>query len=143
MKQSSKEKLACRAARLAAIQNRYIALIDSQSNPRLSLTRAVLGENADTEGDHFAETDDDLLNALMQSIADHEKEVKENLAKTLANRKVEKLLQATLEIGYCEILLKQNDSALIIDEYCNLTCLFYDSSGEVGLVNAVLQNLAK
>ena len=127
------------AARLAAVQSIYAAQICNDNDPQ--------GQAAftDEEG-HQAETDT-ILRDIIISDANREKIKYDAMIDAhLSNRQpksLELLLRLIMRCGCAELFrCQETDVAVVISAYVDITKEFYDKK-EAGLVNAVLDKIAK
>ena len=135
------------AARLAAVQALY----------QMDLTGTGLNEivtefeshwiGQEVEGDQYNEADLDLFRAILRGVLSHQREldlmVDEALQKGWPLKRVESILRAILRAGAFELRERRDVPArVVITEYTDLGGAFFDRD-EVGMVNAVLDGLAR
>ena len=134
------------SARLRAVQGLYQADYNKQS------TRAVLDEflrhrkDMEIDGEPLVVPDGALLKKILYGVDERRQELEEvvnaNLKKDAEDRVVEPLLRAILMCGAYELLVQEQDSPIIINDYLNVAHSFYER-GEVALVNGVLDSISK
>lgn len=134
------------SSRLCAVQAYYQSTQNKQS------LRSVLNEflqhrtDMVVDGEALVQPDGALLKKILYGIEERHVELEEiieaNLKKDASDRTVEPLLKAVLVCGAYELLIQSQDSAIVINDYLNVTHAFYDRS-EVALVNGVLDTISK
>jgi len=135
------------AARLAAVQALYQVALTG-TNPE-----AVLGEfvrhrfDADLDGERYVAPDPALFAAIVRGVVARREDLDGLVAGALGPPwefgRLELLLKAILRAGAWELLAhRQADAALVIHEYVNVTHAFFGGR-EPGMVNAVLDRLAR
>ena len=141
------------SARLAAVQCVYGLefLPDQAMNPN-ALVQSFIANNderpqlpVDEFGVAAKRIDAELMQLLVSGVIDARDNLIDMIDNALPPQKplsrLEQVLQAILLCGACELLrAPETDSAVIVNEYLNLTHLYYDRA-EVGLVNAVLDKV--
>ncbi len=135
------------AARLAAVQALY----------QIAFTRAnaeaVLGEfvrhrfDADLDGERYVAPDPPLFGAIVRGVMARREDLDRLVTGALGPAwhfvRLELLLQAILRAGAWELLAQpETDARLVIAEYVNVAHAFFGGR-EPGMVNAVLDRLAR
>jgi N utilization substance protein B len=132
------------AARLAAVQALY-EYSQNQQPVRTLADKYAAGVEID---DEMVRPDEALLKKILGGVAERYVEleliVKSNTTRKEGQERVtEPLLHSVLMAGAYEILAHQDiDFPIIINDYVTVTHGFY-SPGEAGLVNAVLDSIAR
>lgn len=148
------ENMAKRLARLVAVQVLY-QVSYKEEELEVIMTRArddltsMLNENDDEECEFTIHDrpDMELVGRIVKGVIENEKPLTEMLSGALSNKsssnRMEKLFKATFLCGVYELLHhKDVDAAIIINDYVDVTKAFFQGK-EPGLVNAVLDRLAK
>jgi N utilization substance protein B len=144
-KPSSKAKKL--AARLRAVQAVYQASQNHQ-NLRAACEEFLLHRcEMDVEGVALVPPDGALLKKILYGIADRKEELEAIIdAHTSAadkmERRIEPLLRAVLLCGCYELMCKEDDAPIVINDYLNVAHTFFER-GEIGLINGVLDSMAK
>ncbi|GJL84950.1 MAG: N utilization substance protein B [Micavibrio sp.] len=147
--QKPSAKAQAMAARLMAVQ----ALYQNQQNqkPVGTLVKEYIEYRAGMEidGEAMVEPDGVLMKKIVDGVHQRHEELNEIIAghtkksEDGKSRETEPLLKAILLAGTYELLAHQDiDFPVIINDYINVTHAFYDSM-EAGLVNGVLDPIAK
>lgn len=133
------------SARLSAVQALYQAVQNEQS------MRMVLDEylnhrsDMEIDGQKLVTPDGALLKKILYGVDERRAEleaiVDANLNKDAQDRTVEPLLKAILTCGAYELLVKDVDAPIIINDYLNVAHSFYDRN-EVALINGVLDSIS-
>lgn len=143
MKPSSKAKQL--SARLSAVQAVYQSSQNKQSLRALYEEYLKYRSAMEVDGEALVPPDGVLLKKILYGVEERKPElqaiVEANLKKDDVNRAVEPLLQAVLMCGCYELLIKDSDSPIIINDYLNVAHTFY-GRGEVALINGVLDSIA-
>jgi N utilization substance protein B len=139
-------------ARLMAVQALYQMMLSGQSEDEVlaqHLAQPVRLEEVDLDSDaQIAEPDAPHFVAVVrdasQKAADLDAMIAGSLSAGWDLARVEPLLHAILRAGAAELWMGKADlpAKAVISEYTDLTRSFYEGP-EVGLVNAVLDRLAK
>jgi len=136
-----------RLARLAAVQGLYqITLLPEPADALIRRFRAdpaVLLQEEQT----LIAVDVDLFGQIVAGVCEHQDSLDEMIAGAvdarLSPQRMEALLKAILRAGVFELLHHSNiQTGVIINDYVDVTHGFFDAK-EPGLVNAVLDRLAK
>lgn len=140
------------AARLAAVQALYeMDMAGVAADPVLGQFLLSRWSNTENDGvnnkDALAEPDNDLLLALVHGVGERSQELDVLIAAELSAKwtleRLETILRAVLRAGAFELLTLPNIPArVVINEYVDVAHAFF-SRGEPGLVNSVLDNLAR
>ena len=133
------------SARLRAVQALYQADQNKQS------MRIVLDEylrhrsDMEIDGQKLVAPDGALLKKILFGVderrAELESIVDANLNKDAQDREVEPLLRSILICGTYELLIKEVDAPIVINDYLNVGHSFYDRN-EVALINGVLDSIS-
>lgn len=134
------------AARLYAIQGVYQTFYNDAQN-----AAAVLDEirqhriGQDLDGDMIVKPDDALLSRILGGVETHRETLESLLAGHVRGegKSLDPLLRSILLCGIYELFAEhKTDTAVIIDEYLNLTADFYEGN-ERALVNGALDAVGK
>ena len=133
------------SARLRAVQALYQADQNKQS------MRMVLDEylrhrsDMEIDGQKLVAPDGALLKKILFGVDERRTELESivdaNLKKDAQDRKIEPLLRSILLCGTYELLIKEVDTPIIINDYLNVGHAFYDRN-EVALINGVLDSIS-
>lgn len=134
------------AARLAAVQVLYQMRLnnqDAQSAVREFIDHRI---GFDLDGELFVPADQEMLEEIVMGVAERWADIEAMVGKALAAGKkgeVETLLESILRAGTYELMAHAKvDSAIIINDYLNVTTGFY-AGAESKIVNAILDKIAK
>jgi len=134
------------AARLAAVQIWYQVMVTEQKSAEVLREFIDHRIGFELDGDVFVPAEQGLLTNTIDCMRENRSEIEEMVSATLGQGKhddVEPLLKAIMLMGVCEIMSYSDiDIGIIIADYLKVANAFYDK-GEVKLVNAVLDKLAK
>ena len=134
------------AARLAAVQVLYQMRLNNQD--ARSAVREFIDHRIgfDLDGELFVPADQEMLEEIVMGVAERWADIEAMVGKALAAGKkgeVETLLESILRAGTYELMAHAKvDSAIIINDYLNVTTGFYDGA-ESKIVNAILDKIAK
>ena len=134
------------AARLAAVQVLYQMRLNNQD--ARSAVREFIDHRIgfDLDGELFVPADQEMLEEIVMGVAERWADIEAMVGKALAAGKkgeVETLLESILRAGTYELMAHAKvDSAMIINDYLNVTTGFYDGA-ESKIVNAILDKIAK
>ena len=133
------------SARLRAVQALYQADQNKQS------MRMVLDEylrhrsDMEIDGQKLVAPDGALLKKILFGVDERRTELESivdaNLKKDAQDRTIEPLLRSILLCGAYELLIKEVDTPIIINDYLNVGHAFYDRN-EVALINGVLDSIS-
>ena len=146
-KKQSSDNSARRLARLAAVQGLYqIALVPEPAEALIRRFRdnpAVLLQEERT----VIAVDVDLFGKIVSGVTQHQADLDDMIAGAvdakLSAARMENLLKAILRAGVFELLHNAEIPAgIIVNDYVDVAHGFFDAK-EPGLVNAVLDRLAK
>jgi N utilization substance protein B len=142
-KPSSKAKAL--SARLSAVQALY------QVSQNKQPIRAVYEEyvryrsKMDVDGEELVPPDAAILKKILFGVEERQPElesiIEANLKRDATDRTVEPLLKAILMCGTYELLVRDFDPPIIINDYLNVAHTFY-GRGEVALINGVLDAIS-
>lgn len=134
------------SARLSAVQAVY------QSSQSQQTLRAVCAEYLqhrsamEVDGEALVSPDGALLKKILYGVEERRSEleaiVDANIKKDASDRIIEPLLRAILLCGSYELLVKDFDAPIVINDYLNVAHTFYDR-GEAALINGVLDSISK
>ena len=134
------------AARLAAVQVLYQMRLNNQD--ARSAVREFIDHRIgfDLDGELFVPADQEMLEEIVMGVAERWADIEAMVGKALAAGKkgeVETLLESILRAGTYELMAHAKvDSAIIINDYLNVTTGFY-AGAESKIVNAILDKIAK
>ena len=135
------------SARLAAVQGVYQSIHNGQ--PLAAVFEEYLVYRnpppVDDDEEKLVQPDGALLKQVLLGIQERREDLEGMIKANLSNqdKTLEPLLQSILLCGTWELMANQEvDAPIIINDYLNVTHSFYEH-GEVSLVNAVLDSLAK
>jgi N utilization substance protein B len=134
-------------ARLCAVQALY--QMDMVATPLAGVTEEFLSHRlgAGIDGEIYSETDKAFFVSLVEGVVAEQTKIDvlidENLATGWRLERIDSTLRAILRAA-CYELLQRDDipTRVVIDEYIDVAHAFF-SGDEPGVVNAVLDNLAK
>lgn len=133
------------SARIMAVQA-YYEVTQNNKSIRLAVQEYLeSGQRIDIDGEELPKPHGGLFKRILSSIDDRQVEIIEivNAQAKSGTKDIEPLLKAVLVCGVTEILVHTDiDTALIIDDYLNVTHGFYEKQ-QVSLVNGVLDKVAK
>ena len=135
------------SARLAAVQALYQMELSGSGvvDATIEFERFWLGK--EIEGLAFKPAEDSFFRALVEGVVREQKtvdrRVDEALAKGWPLKRIETVLRAILRVATFELLFRKDiPPRVTISEYVDVARAFYDDE-EPGLVNAVLDTLAR
>ncbi len=134
-------------ARLAAVQALYQVEITGQRPAAVVLEFHKHRRGEEIDGVSFRDLDEDLFNELVVAVSREPEALDALLSKTLATEwpveRLEHLLRIILRLGAYELRSRPKvPVGVVINECLDLAHAFYDGK-EPGMVNAVLDRLAK
>ncbi len=135
------------SARLAAVQGVYQSIHNGQPLPSV-FDEYLIHRNpppVDDEEQQLVQPDGVLLKQILHGIDERRADLEAMIKASLTNpeKMPEPLLHAILLCGAYELIGNAGtDAPIIINDYLNVTHSFYEH-GEVSLVNAVLDSIAK
>ena len=131
------------AARITAVQCLYQMAISGMSEREAYQDYVERRMGKEMEGDDYVPADLELLSKILTGVSDNRKTLNEMIVGALETKTPEPLIQAILFCGLYELMAHGDvDSAVIINDYINVTHGFFDQN-EADLVNAVLDRQAK
>lgn len=135
------------SARLAAVQGVYQSIHNNQPLPSVFEEYLALHKYppVDEGVEKMVQPDGVLLKQVLHGIQERREDLESMIKASLTNKdkELESLLKSILLCGAWELLANQEvDAPIIINDYLNVTHSFYEQ-GEVSLVNAVLDSMAK
>lgn len=133
------------SARLAAVQVVYQAIHNAQDMRKVLEEHIQHNNPPQAEDIELPPADDELLVKIVSGVS-HAQEDLQNIVKanySKQDKEIEFLLRAILLCGAWELVFHSAvDAPVIINDYLNVARAFYES-GEVGLVNGILDSIAK
>jgi len=140
-KPSRKAKLI--SARLTAVQAVYQMALSDMTETEAYEDYVTRRMGKEVEGDNYVPADTELFSKILNGVAKNRDNLREMVLGALNEKKLEPLLQAILFCGIYELMTHHDvDTAVIINDYVNVTHGFFDQS-EANLVNAVLDRQGK
>lgn len=145
-------------ARLAVVQAVYLCEQNKENPDSVILDflsgrigREVIDEDPFTGAEEFVKIGDfdtglfkELVNYILTNKADIDAIIASHLSAKWPEERLELVLRSILRAGIAELYRKTGtDTAIIINEYIELSRSFYEEGAEAGLVNAVLDSVAK
>lgn len=133
------------SARLLAVQALHQNMHNTQA--LRSVAREYLDHRTEmmVDGEKLVKPDGALFEKILSAVEDRHADIEglisANIRKKEESQDFEPLLKAIFICGTAEILTQPIDSAIIINDYLNVTHAFFEQR-EVGLVNAVLDAVA-
>jgi N utilization substance protein B len=135
-----------RAARVLAVQCMY----SYQNNDDVALDQVIYDIIKDSKSqdilDDFSKSDEKILITLVRGANSNIENLKLSISKHLSKEwrfdRLGKVIQAILLVAAYELMTKENDAAVVINEYIEITKLF-NHEGESGFINSVLDGIAK
>ncbi|MEZ5813689.1 MAG: transcription antitermination protein NusB [Alphaproteobacteria bacterium] len=133
------------SARLAAVQAFYQAERNGQT--MRSVVEEYLNHRSKmvVDGQQLVQPDGALLKKILYGVDERRPEleavIEANFKKDAGDRKVEPLLRAILMCGAYELLVREVDPPIVINDYLNVAHAFYERN-EVALVNGVLDSVS-
>jgi N utilization substance protein B len=133
------------SARLMAVQGVYQAMQNGKGLHDIFEEYQLRKNPVDIDGEPLVAPDGTLLKKILLGVeerrADLDAMIKANYSKQ--DKGLEPLLQAILLCGAYELISPgEFDQPIIINDYLNVTHSFYEA-GEVGLINGILDSIAK
>lgn len=134
-------------ARLAAVQALYQCETTGQTPAAVIAEFRVHRLGAEIDGTRYGEADAvffaDLVEKTLARCDDIDPRIEEALSGGWTVARLETILRAILRLGTAELLyVPEVPAKVVIDEYVDLAHAFFDG-GEPGLVNGVLDRLAR
>ncbi len=142
----SSSRVKALSARLCAVQALY--QVHHNTQPMRGVYEEYLQYRSDMEieGEKLVPPDPALLKNILYGVEDRFPEIEAvvaaNLKRDASDRQVEPLLKALLMCGAYELLIREQDAPILINDYLNIAHAFY-TRGEVALVNGVLDSIAR
>ncbi len=135
------------AARLAAVQALYQMDVSGKSVVDALAEFEAFWIGREVEGIEFKPSDINFFRDIIAGVVENQRALDVKIDKALAAgwplRRVEAVLRAILRAGGYELMYRKDVPArVVITEYVDVTHGFYGED-EPGLVNAVLDNLAR
>jgi transcription antitermination protein NusB len=135
------------AARLAAVQALYQMDISGKSVIDALAEFEAFWMGREVEGIEFKPSDNEFFRNILSGVVENQRAIDVKIDKTLAAgwplKRIEAVLRAILRAGGYEMMFRRDVPArVVITEYVDVTHGFYDDD-EPGLVNAVLDSLAR
>jgi len=132
------------AGRLASIQALF--QIEQSGNSASSVVLEFLTHRLKDAESGVSKFDTGFFTKLVEGAwKDHEQSdemIRGALKSGLALERIEPVTRAILRASLHELLATQTPSAVIIDEYINITRVFFDDA-EISFVNGILNTIAK
>ncbi len=133
------------SARLLAVQALYQSVQNKQRLEKVRQEFLSTRVGMEIEGEKMVEPDAALFKVILDAVeeraADIDGLINTNIERE--NKDVGLLLKAVLTCASAELLMnRDSDAPVIINDYLNVAHGFFES-GEVGLINAVLDAVAK
>jgi N utilization substance protein B len=133
------------AARLLAVQALYQAVQNKQRLPKVAEEFLATRVGMEIEGETMVEPDGALFNKILETVDERSSDIDAliNANITKDDKNVGLLLRAILTCATAELLAnRESDTGIVINDYINVGHGFFDS-GETGLLNAILDAVAK
>jgi N utilization substance protein B len=135
------------AARLAAVQALYQMDVSAKSVTDIFAEFETFWIGREVEGIEFQPSDLGFFRDIVSGVVDNQRSIDQRVDAALAAgwplKRVEAVLRAILRAGTFELMYRKDVPArVVITEYVDVTHSFYGED-EPGLVNAVLDNLAR
>lgn len=135
------------AARLAAVQALYQMDVSGTSVIDALAEFEAFWIGREVEGIEFKPSDIEFFRNVISGVVENQRPIDVKIDKALSEgwplRRVEAVLRAILRAGGYELMFRKDVPArVVITEYVDVTHGFYGED-EPGLVNAVLDNLAR
>jgi N utilization substance protein B len=135
------------AARLAAVQALYQMDLSGKSVADALAEFETFWIGREVEGIEFQPSDNTFFRDILSGVVSNQREIDVNIDKTLAAgwplKRVEAVLRAILRAACYELMFRKDVPVrVVITEYVDVTHGFYHED-EPGLVNAVLDTLAR
>ncbi|MGB4106207.1 MAG: transcription antitermination protein NusB [Alphaproteobacteria bacterium] len=133
------------SARLLAVQALYQSVQNKQRISKVTEEFLATRVGMEVDGETIVTPDGALFKKILGAIEERGDEINEiiNANITNENKDVGMLLKAILMCASAELLVnRETEQGIIINDYLNVAHGFFDS-GETGLVNAVLDAVAK
>ena len=147
-KKSVSKSASARSARLVAVQGQYEVMHRDADAQDVAAHYLRESSNLELHGEKLVEPNLKLLKSIMDGVETRGKELLEVLANVLGDKARKKnemdlILKAILLCGSYELMAHQDiDTAIIINDYLDITHAFYEPS-EAKLVNGVLDKVSK
>ncbi|MBZ6075001.1 transcription antitermination factor NusB [Microvirga puerhi] len=135
------------AARLAAVQALYQMDLSGKGVIDALAEFEAFWIGREVEGIEFQPSDNEFFRNILSGVVDNQRAIDVKIDKALAAgwplKRIEAVLRAILRAGGYELMYRKDVPArVVITEYVDVTHGFY-SDDEPGLVNAVLDTLAR
>ena len=135
------------AARLAAVQALYQMDVSAKSVIDIFAEFETFWIGREVEGIEFQPSDLSFFRDIVSGVVENQRPIDQRVDAALAAgwplKRVEAVLRAILRAGTFELMYRKDVPArVVITEYVDVTHSFYGED-EPGLVNAVLDNLAR
>ncbi|MEL7464372.1 MAG: transcription antitermination factor NusB [Pseudomonadota bacterium] len=135
-------------ARLAAVQALYQMEMAGQTIDKVREQFESLRIGAEIDGERYREADIDLFRAILNDVLERQAAVDQLTDRTLVDRwplgRVDATLRAIFRAAGAELLAApKTPPKVVISEYVDVARAFWPEGKEPGLVNAVLDAMAR
>lgn len=131
------------SARIMAVQTCYQAMHSNIDIKQVMKEQIDRGCPIDIEGQNLPKPDKILFQKIINNLEDRKEDIKEIYKANVTKKEAELLLKSIMLCAITEILCHSDiDTALIINDYLNITHAFYEQS-QVSLVNGLIDNISK
>jgi transcription antitermination protein NusB len=135
------------AARLYAVQALFQMEAAGQSIDAVVQEFETHRFGATYEGDRFEEGDVDTFRAIMLSAFNHQARIDQLTDRALVDRwplgRIDPTLRAVFRAAGGELVRAETPPKVVITEFVDVTRAFFPDGKEAGLVNAVLDQMAR
>ena len=136
-----------RVARLHAVQALFQMEATGSNARKVTEGIVIHGVGRDIEDMELHGFDEELLRALVAGAARHQSEVDELASRLLSHDwpldRIDPILRALLRAAGAELMLGLTPPRAIIAEFVEVADSFFPSGRQVGLVNAVIDKMAR
>jgi N utilization substance protein B len=133
------------SARLSAVQALYQVSQNKQSIRTVYDEYIRYRSHMEVDGEALVPPDGALLKKILYGVEERQPEleavVDANLKRDATDRVIEPLLRSILICGAYELLIRETDPPIVINDYLNVAHTFY-GRGEVALINGVLDAIS-
>ncbi len=136
------------AARLAAVQALYQMDVSGQGLLEVAAEYETFRLGKEVDGAQYREADPQWFRAILSGVVEHQKAIDPVIHQSLTGdwplSRLDSTLRAILRAGVYELTHKQDvPVAVIVSEYVDIAHAFFEGGEEPGLVNAVLDRVAR
>lgn len=138
-------KFKARAARLMAVQALYQSLYNKQDIEEALREYLLYRTDMEVEGDKIVAPNIEVLTHILRGVAERGPELNDIINHNLNNKTkdIDTLIRALLLCAAWELMARHDlDPPILINDYLEVAHTFFDQ-GEVGLINGVLDAVAK